>query len=94
MIGGRDKDQGIFHEGLRDHAQLLGGLAHDVEVVEVLLQALYELITVGDLQGGLYTRVALTESSQKVRSEVLRRGDDGELQVATLKPLVGGEIRR
>ena len=82
-VGARCNDhQRVLHEGLRVDRPLQGRGAHDVQIVAPIAQPREHALAIEDLQRDLDARVALHEATERLRQEVLRRGDHRDAQPA------------
>ena len=92
-VGGRSHhDQGVVGKGFTKHVHVLGGLAHDVEVVLVLRQTLEQVFAVAHHHGHVDTGVCCAKAAQQFGHGVLHGGEDGNFQAAALYTLQRGQV--
>ena len=73
---------------------MVGGLAHDVQVVLVLHQALQQVFPVAHHHCHLDARVGRTEAAQQLGHGVFHGGEDGQFQAAFFHALQGRQVLR
>ena len=93
-VPGRGQDhQGIAHERLGRHVDVVGRLAQDVQVVQALAQAGQDLFPVGDPQRDVDARIEMGKLAQQAGREVGGGGDGGQGQPALFQAPAFGHVR-
>ena len=92
-VGGRcHHDQGVVCKGFTKHVHVLRWLAHDVEVVLVLRQAMQQVFAVAHHHGHVDARMRCAKAAQQFGHGVLHGGEDGNFQAAALHALQRGQV--